>query len=115
MRVEVITPEDFMGDVMGDLTSRRGQIEAMDQRRQRQVIRALVPLAEMFGYTTTLRSMTQGRAQNTMEPSHYDFVPREHSRGTDPEGQSLGQQREPATAGTDVSRILEEQSGQAEI
>jgi elongation factor G len=76
MRVEVNTPEEFMGDIMGDITSRRGQIEAMDQVGNGRVIRALVPLAEMFGYTTALRSMTQGRAQNTMEPSHYDFVPR---------------------------------------
>jgi elongation factor G len=76
MRVEVNTPEEFMGDIMGDITSRRGQIEAMDQVGNGRVIRALVPLAEMFGYTTALRSMTQGRAQNTMEPSHYDFVSR---------------------------------------
>jgi elongation factor G len=76
MRVEVNTPEEFMGDIMGDLTARRGHIVAMDQVGNGRVIRALVPLAEMFGYTTALRSMTQGRAQNTMEPSHYDFVPR---------------------------------------
>ena len=76
MRVEVNTPEDFMGDIMGDLTSRRGHIEAMDTLGNGRIIRALVPLSEMFGYTTSLRSMTQGRAQNTMEPSHYDFVPR---------------------------------------
>ncbi len=76
MRVEVNTPEDFMGEIMGDLTSRRGHIEAMDQLGNGRIIRALVPLSEMFGYTTSLRSMTQGRAQNTMEPSHYDFVPR---------------------------------------
>ena len=76
MRVEVNTPEEFMGDIMGDLTSRRGQIDAMDQLGNGRIIRALVPLSEMFGYTTTLRSMTQGRAQNTMEPSHYDFVPK---------------------------------------
>ncbi len=75
MLVEVNTPEDFMGDIMGDLTSRRGQIESMDQLGNGRIIRAKVPLAEMFGYTTSLRSMTQGRAQNTMEPSHYDFVP----------------------------------------
>jgi elongation factor G len=75
MLVEVVTPEDFMGDVMGDLTRRRGHILGMEGRGNAQVIRANVPLAEMFGYTTTLRSMTQGRAQNTMEPSHYDFVP----------------------------------------
>jgi len=76
MRVEVNTPEEFMGDIMGDLTSRRGHIEAMDQLGNGRIIRALVPLSEMFGYTTSLRSMTQGRAQNTMEPSHYDFVPK---------------------------------------
>jgi elongation factor G len=75
MRVEVITPEDFMGDVLGDLNARRGHIEGMDSRNNTQVIRALVPLAGMFGYTTDLRSMSQGRASSTMEPSHYDFVP----------------------------------------
>ena len=75
MRVEVTTPEEFMGDVIGDLNSRRGQIEGMDSRGNAQAIRAFVPLANMFGYTTDLRSMTQGRAASTMEPSHYDFVP----------------------------------------
>jgi elongation factor G len=75
MRVEVVTPEEFMGDVMGDLNARRGQIEGMDARGNAQAIRAHVPLANMFGYTTDLRSMTQGRAASTMEPSHYDFVP----------------------------------------
>ena len=75
MRVEVTVAEDFMGDVMGDLNSRRGQIDGMESRGNAQVIRANVPLAEMFGYTTDLRSMTQGRASSTMEPSHYDFVP----------------------------------------
>lgn len=75
MRVEVTTPEDFMGDVMGDLNSRRGRIEGMDQRGNSQVIRALVPLAEMFGYATDLRSATQGRAVYTMFFSHYDEVP----------------------------------------
>ncbi len=75
MRVEVTVAEEFMGDVMGDLNSRRGQIDGMESRGNAQVIRANVPLAEMFGYTTDLRSMTQGRAASTMEPSHYDFVP----------------------------------------
>ncbi len=75
MRVEVVTPEEFMGDVMGDLSQRRGQIEGMEARGNAQAIRSLVPLAEMFAYTTTLRSMTQGRATFSMEPSHYDFVP----------------------------------------
>jgi len=71
----VVTPEEFMGDVMGDLSQRRGQIEGMEARGNAQAIRSLVPLAEMFAYTTTLRSMTQGRATFSMEPSHYDFVP----------------------------------------
>ena len=75
MRVEVTVAEEFMGDVMGDLNSRRGQIDGMESRGNAQVIRANVPLGEMFGYTTDLRSMTQGRAASTMEPSHYDFVP----------------------------------------
>ncbi len=75
MSVEVTTPEDFMGDVLGDLNSRRGQIDGMEMRGNAQVIRASVPLAQMFGYTTDLRSMTQGRAASTMQPSHYDFVP----------------------------------------
>ncbi|RME65000.1 MAG: elongation factor G, partial [Alphaproteobacteria bacterium] len=75
MRVEVVTPEDFMGDVIGDLNSRRGQIQGTDSRGNAQVIEALVPLANMFGYVNQLRSMTQGRAQYTMQFSHYDEVP----------------------------------------
>jgi elongation factor G len=75
MRVEVVTPEEFLGDVLGDLNARRGHIEGIETRGNAQVIRAYVPLAAMFGYTTDLRSMTQGRAASTMEPSHYDFVP----------------------------------------
>ncbi len=75
MRVEAVTPEEFMGDVLGDINARRGHIEGMESRGNAQAIRALVPLAGMFGYTTDLRSMTQGRAASTMEPSHYDFVP----------------------------------------
>ncbi len=76
MEVEVVTPEEYMGDVMGDLNSRRGKIEGITPRKDAQVIRALVPLSEMFGYSTTLRSMSQGRAIYTMELSHYDEVPR---------------------------------------
>lgn len=76
MKIEVVTPEEFMGDVMGDLNSKRGQIEGMTDRSQAKVISAKVPLAEMFGYATTLRSMTQGRAYFTMEMSHYAEVPR---------------------------------------
>ncbi|HEV8352696.1 MAG TPA: elongation factor G [bacterium] len=75
MKVEVLTPEQYMGDVIGDLTSRRGRIEGMEQQGAIRVIRALVPLAEMFGYATALRSATQGRATHTMEPSHYEEVP----------------------------------------
>lgn len=75
MRVEVTTPEDFMGDVMGDLNARRGRIEGMDQRGNTQVIRAMVPMASMFGYATDLRSATQGRAAYSMFFSHYEEVP----------------------------------------
>jgi len=75
MRVEVTMPEEFMGDVIGDINSRRGQIEGMDPRGSTQVVRAAVPLAEMFGYATDLRSMTQGRASYSMELSHYAEVP----------------------------------------
>jgi len=76
MTVEVVTPEEYMGDVMGDLNSRRGRISGMVPRKDAQVIKAHVPLSEMFGYSTTLRSMTQGRAIYSMEISHYDETPR---------------------------------------
>ncbi|TVX84831.1 elongation factor G [Paenibacillus agilis] len=76
MKVEVTVPEEYMGDVMGMLNSRRGRIEGMDSRAGAQVIRAKVPLAEMFGYSTTLRSGTQGRGVFAMELSHYEEVPR---------------------------------------
>jgi elongation factor G len=76
MGVEVVTPEEYMGDVMGDLNSRRGKISGMAPRKDAQVIRAMVPLSEMFGYSTVLRSMTQGRAIYTMELSHYDETPK---------------------------------------
>jgi elongation factor G len=76
MEVEVVTPEDFMGDVIGDLNSRRGAIQGMTQRTGAQVIEAHVPLAQMFGYSTDLRSKTQGRATYTMQFSHYDPVPK---------------------------------------
>jgi elongation factor G len=75
MKVEVTTPEDHMGDVMGDLSARRGRLEGTEQRGNVTVVRAAVPLAEMFGYATTLRSMTSGRASYAMEPSHYEPVP----------------------------------------
>jgi elongation factor G len=76
MKVEVTVPEDYMGDVMGDLSSRRGRIEGMDARAGGQIIRSKVPLAEMFGYSTTLRSRTQGRGVFSMEISHYEEVPK---------------------------------------
>jgi elongation factor G len=75
MAVEVVTPEDYMGDVIGDLSSRRGKVEGMDQRGNAQVIRSQVPLAEMFGYATDLRSRTQGRATYTMQFDSYQQVP----------------------------------------
>jgi len=75
MRVEVTAPEEFLGDVLGDINARRGQIDGMEARGNAQAVRAIVPLANMFGYATDLRSMTQGRANSTMEPAHYDFVP----------------------------------------
>jgi elongation factor G len=75
MQIEVVTPEEYMGDVIGDLTARRGKIERMDQRGRNQVIRAHVPLAEMFGYATDLRSRTQGRATHTMQFHSYQQVP----------------------------------------
>ena len=75
MKVEVITPEEYMGDVIGDINSRRGQIAGMNTRGNAQVIDALVPLANMFGYVNTLRSMSQGRAQYTMQFEKYDVVP----------------------------------------
>ncbi len=76
MKVVVIVPEEYMGDVMGDLNSRRGLIQGMEARPGAQAITAFVPLAEMFGYATELRSRTQGRGQYTMEPSHYEQVPK---------------------------------------
>jgi elongation factor G len=76
MRIDIVVPEDYMGDVMGDLNSRRGRIEGMETRAKAQVITANVPLSEMFGYATELRSRTQGRGTFTMQFSHYDIVPK---------------------------------------
>src|SRR6185436_7084884 len=75
MRVEVTMPTEFMGDVIGDLNSRRGQIEGIESRSGTEVVRSFVPLAQMFGYVTDLRSMSQGRATSSMEFSHYAEVP----------------------------------------
>jgi elongation factor G len=76
MSVEVVTPADYMGDVIGDLSSRRGKIQGIDQRGGAQVINAVVPLSEMFGYSTSLRSMSQGRAVYSMQFAHYEEVPK---------------------------------------
>jgi len=76
MKVNVIIPDDYMGDVMGDINSRRGAIEGMEPVSGGQQIMSTVPLAEMFGYATSLRSKTQGRGQYSMEPSHFAEVPK---------------------------------------
>jgi elongation factor G len=75
MAVEVVTPEDYLGDVMGNLNSRRGRVEHLEPVGNAQQIKAMVPLAEMFGYATDVRSMTQGRATFTMQFDHYEEVP----------------------------------------
>ena len=77
MRVEVVTPEDYMGDIIGDLNSRRGQVSDMETRGNARVVLAMVPLANMFGYVNTLRSMSQGRAQYSMHFDNYSEVPRQ--------------------------------------
>ena len=76
MKVEITVPQEYMGDVMGDINARRGQIVGSDIRNGAAVIEAHVPLASMFGYATDLRSKTQGRGQYVMEPSHYEPVPK---------------------------------------
>ncbi|MET3699939.1 translation elongation factor 2 (EF-2/EF-G) [Bacillus oleivorans] len=76
MKVEVIVPEEYMGDIMGNITARRGRVEGMEARGNAQVVRAMVPLSEMFGYATTLRSATQGRGVFTMQFDHYEEVPK---------------------------------------
>jgi elongation factor G len=76
MAVEVETPEDYFGDLMGDLSSRRGMIQGMEDNASGKVVRAEVPLAEMFGYSTTMRSLSQGRATYSMEFKHYTEAPR---------------------------------------
>ena len=80
MSVEVVTPEEHMGDVIGDLSARRGKVEGMEQRGTSQVIRAQVPLSDMFGYATDLRSRTQGRATFTMQFNSYQEVPESIAR-----------------------------------
>ena len=81
MKVEVTTPGEFMGDVIGDLSSKRAQIMGTEERGNSRIILALVPLSELSGYATTLRSLTQGRANPYMEPSHYEEVPKQIQEG----------------------------------
>ena len=76
MKVEVTVPEEYMGDVIGDINSRRGRMEGMEARGGNQIVRGYIPLSEMFGYATDLRSKTQGRGTYAMEPSHYEEVPK---------------------------------------
>ena len=80
MAVEVVTPDDYMGDVIGDISSRRGRIEGVEQRGSSQVIKGQVPLGDMFGYATDLRSRTQGRATYTMQFHSYQEVPESIAR-----------------------------------
>ncbi len=75
MQVEVVTPEEYMGDIIGDFNKRRGQVEGMESKAGARVVKAKVPLAEMFGYVTTLRTLSSGRATSTMEFSHYAETP----------------------------------------
>src|SRR5699024_4570822 len=80
MYVEIVIPEEYMGDIMGDVTSRRGRIEGMEARDNAQLVKAYVPLSEMFGYATALRSNTQGRGTYTMTFDHYEEVPKSISQ-----------------------------------
>ena len=81
VKVVVVTPDDYLGDVIGSLNSRRGQIQSMDPVAGATQVTAMVPLAEMFGYATTLRSSTQGRANYSMEPDHFAEVPKNVQEG----------------------------------
>jgi elongation factor G len=76
MKVEVVMPEEYLGDIMGQITARRGRVEGMEARGNAQVVKAMVPLSEMFGYATSLRSSTQGRGVFTMTFDHYEEVPK---------------------------------------
>ena len=75
MKVEISTPEEYMGDILGDVNGKRGQVNEMTDRGMAKIIHAFIPLSEMFGYSTTLRSNSQGRATYAMELSHYSAVP----------------------------------------
>jgi elongation factor G len=76
MRIEIVVPEEYLGDVIGDLNSRRGRVEGMEARGGTQTIRGFVPLSEMFGYTTSLRSLTQGRGTSSMDFFAYEEMPK---------------------------------------
>ncbi len=75
MKLEIITPEEYLGDVLGDINGRRGRVKEIEAREAAQIIRAEVPLAELFGYATSLRSLTKGRSSYTMEPHLFEVVP----------------------------------------
>lgn len=90
MNIEVVAPQEFSGDLMGDLNSRRGRIQGMDARASQQVIRAQVPLAEMLNYQPTLNSITGARGSYTMEFSHYDEVPPQMAQKVIAEAQAEG-------------------------
>jgi elongation factor G len=75
MQLEIVTPADYMGDILGDVNSRRGKVTNMDAKGDLQILRAKVPLARVFGYSTAVRSLSSGRASYTMEPEHFEIVP----------------------------------------
>jgi len=75
MSMEIVTPSEYLGDVLGDLNARRGRVRSMASKGAMQIIRASVPLAELFGYATAIRSLSKGRASHTMEPDFFDIVP----------------------------------------
>ena len=111
MAVEVVTPEDYMGDVIGDLNSRRGQVEGMEQRGNVPRGRAQVPLAEMFGYATDLRSRTQGRATYTMQFDSYQQVPGVDRARRSSSGSAASSRDRPATAGRTTRDASEATNG----
>ena len=102
MEVEVVTPEEFLGDVIGDLSRRRGKVEGQEPRGNALAVHAIVPLSEMFGYVGDLRSSTQGRAAYTMQFARYEEVPGEHRRGDRRAVEAGGAGTEPQRLGTRV-------------
>jgi elongation factor G len=97
MSVEVVTPEDFVGSIMGDLSFRRGRIEGMEHRAGSQVITAVAPLAEMLGYATQMHSITQGQAEYSMQFDHYEAAPRTGESGADEAGVTANRPKGPTT------------------